>query len=118
MERRRSQRRSASIKVLVYHEGLPITWARAGDISQHGISITDNGGELKAGNVVEIEFPFAGPCHGEHYRCPATIVRADPWSLGLQFEHQESHVLHWLDRYQSAVDSDLLQVTGRSLGCV
>jgi len=118
MERRRSQRRSASIEVLVYHEGLPITWAGTGDISQHGISITKNGAELQAGNVVEIEFPFSGPCHGEHYRCPATIVRADPWSLGLQFERQDPHVLHWFDRYQSAVNRDRLQITGRRLGDV
>ena len=113
MERRRSLRRPASITVLVYRKGLPISWAEIGDISMHGIFIKGLGGDLRRGDSVDIEFPFAGDCHSEHCRLSASVIHRRVNGFGLNFHQGDTQILHCLLRHESAINDDRLQVKAR-----
>ncbi|MGD8571829.1 MAG: hypothetical protein PVG89_06640 [Gammaproteobacteria bacterium] len=85
MEKRAYARYPGHIKVLLYHDTLPVAVCSSENAGPDGMYVQSKSAVFDKDTQIEIEFEDTAHVDHNRYRIPATIVFTDQYGMGIRF---------------------------------
>lgn len=110
MEHRCNKRLVKAIKVMLYHNGIPVAICKTRDIGVEGVFVETGSMVYRNNTLLKIEFEVISNNSRQLYRLSAIVVHSSGKGLGLFILDRESEALNaWCnglqyDSYQSSID--------------
>lgn len=86
MEHRYSKRLDAGLKSLVFKRGIPVATGTIRDVSRGGLFIETDYEDIKAHQILEVEFHLKGYQRPKRMRVKAVVARTTGRGFGLELE--------------------------------
>lgn len=86
MEHRYSRRVEAGLKSIVFKRGLPVATGTIRDVSRGGLFIETDYDDVKAHQILEVEFHLKGHRRPTRLRVKTVVARTTGQGIGLELE--------------------------------